>query len=113
VDRRRRHSPDPQKDREERDALYRALAAGELSVGQAVARLRALTRLTQPEFARHRGISLDALRQIETGRGNPTVETLAKVVAVFGLQVGFVPKRRQAETFALAEPGSKARSEPP
>ena len=50
--------------------------------------------LTQPEFAAHRGISVQALRQIESGRGNPTVETLDKIVAVFGLQVGFVPRRR-------------------
>jgi len=53
--------------------------------------MRKLSKLTQPEFAKHRGISTAALRQIESGAGNPTVETLNKVVQVFGLHVGFVP----------------------
>jgi DNA-binding transcriptional regulator YiaG len=75
--------------------MYRRLAAGELTIAEAVKAMRRLSHLTQPEFARHRGISVDALRQIESGRGNPTVETLNKVVSVFGLQVGFVPRPRR------------------
>ncbi len=74
---------------------------GELTVHEAVAAMRKISRLTQPEFAKHRGISVQALRQIENGSGNPTVETLGKIASIFGLQVGFVRKRRPAE-----EPGS-------
>lgn len=44
---------------------------------------------TQPEFAKHRGISVQALRQIESGTGNPTVETLNKIASIFTVQVGF------------------------
>jgi transcriptional regulator with XRE-family HTH domain len=47
------------------------------------------SRLTQPEFTKHRGIGAQALRQIENGSGNPTIETLDKVAAIFGLRVGF------------------------
>ena len=75
----------------QRDAFYKSVSSGELSIGQAVAAMRKISRLTQPEFAAHRGISVQALRQIESGTGNPTVETLNKVCAIFGLQVGFVP----------------------
>ena|SRR6218665_1943688 len=85
---------DRDQEREDRAQLYRDLATGALTLGQAVKRMRRLSRLTQPEFAGHRGISLDALRQIEADKGNPTVETLNKVVGIFGLRVGFVPAPR-------------------
>ena len=75
-----------------RDALYRGLRDGELSLGEAVRQMQRLSGLTQPEFARHRGVSVQALRQVIAGKGNPTVETLNKIAAVFGLQVGFVPR---------------------
>jgi len=89
VDKRRTRR-DPEKERQLRVDLYTALSTGELSVGQAVAAMRRLSRLTQPEFAKHRGISVQALRQIESDTGNPTVETLNKIAAIFGVQVGFV-----------------------
>ena len=85
---------DRAKDREELDTLYRDLAAGTITIGQAIKRMRRISKLTQPEFAAHRGISTAALRQIESDAGNPTVETLNKVVQVFGLQVGFVRRHR-------------------
>jgi DNA-binding XRE family transcriptional regulator len=78
----------------QRDAFYKSVNSGELSVGQAVTAMRKISRLTQPEFATHRGISVQALRQIEADVGNPTLETLNKVCAIFGLQVGFVPRSR-------------------
>jgi DNA-binding XRE family transcriptional regulator len=78
----------------ERQALYAALRDGTMSLPDAVKRLRRLSKLTQPEFAAHRGISVQALRHVESGRGNPTLDTLNKIVEVFGLQVGFVPRRR-------------------
>lgn len=88
---------DPTESLKERQALYAALRDGSLSLPEAVKRLRRLSKLTQPEFAAHRGISVQALRQIESGRGNPTIETLNKIVEVFGLQVGFVPRRRSEQ----------------
>jgi len=60
---------------------------------RAVALPRALAK-----FARHRGISTAALPQILSGRGNPTGDTLNKVVSIFGLEVGLVPKRPRDST---------------
>lgn len=80
---------------ERRQALYRDVASGAITLGQAVHAMRKISRLTQPEFAKHRGISVQALRQIESGTANPTVETLNKVASIFGLQVGFVPIPRK------------------
>jgi DNA-binding XRE family transcriptional regulator len=77
-----------------RQQLYEDVASGAITVGQAVRVMRRISHLTQPEFAKHRGISVQALKQIEQGTGNPTVQTLDKVASVFGLRVGFVPIRR-------------------
>ena len=77
----------------ELDLAYEKVFSGRLTIGQAVALLRKQSGLKQPEFAEHRGISLAALRQIEQGIGNPTVDTLNKVGSIFGVKVGFVPIR--------------------
>lgn len=77
------------------ETLYRDVLSGELSLQEAIRAMQHLSGLTQVQFAQHRGISVQALRKILSGDGNPTVETLNRIVGVFGLQVGFVPKRRQ------------------
>jgi len=46
------------------------------------------------EFAAHRGVSRRVVQDIERGTGNPTVDSLNSVAKLFGLQVGFVPIRR-------------------
>lgn len=84
-------------DIELRESFYKGLVAGEFSLGEAVRRMQKISKLTQPEFAAHRGISVQALRQIQSDEGNPTVETLNKIASVFGLEVGFVPKRRRPD----------------
>ena len=75
-----------------RKQFFELVERGELSFSEGVKSIRKLSKLTQPEFAKHRGISLGSLRQIESGEGNPQVDTLNKVGAIFGLQVGFVKK---------------------
>lgn len=79
------------------EAFFQGIATHGWDVAAAVREMRRLSRLTQPEFARHRGISVQALRQIETGCGNPTLQTLDKIAKVFGLRVGFVPMRPEAK----------------
>lgn len=88
----RRKRVDAQAESALRTAIYGAIAAGDMSVGQAVAAMRRISKLTQPEFAKHRGLSVQSLRAIEADKANPTLETLDKVAGIFGLQVGFVPK---------------------
>ncbi len=85
--------PDHAQARAQLEALHAGLASGQIGLAEAVRRMRHLSGLTQPEFARHRGISVQALRQIESGRGNPTVRTLDAIAQVFGLKTGFVPAR--------------------
>jgi len=76
--------------RQQRDELYAAIEKGELSLQSAVKRMRAITRMTQPEFAAHRGVSVKVIKEIERGVGNPTVNTLNQIAAIFGLEVAFV-----------------------
>jgi DNA-binding XRE family transcriptional regulator len=85
--------PSPTEARAQLDALYVSIANGQTTIADAVRRMRHISGLTQPQFAQHRGISVQALRQIESGRGNPTVGTLDAIAKVFGLKTGFVPDR--------------------
>ena len=107
MDKRLKHR-DREAVRRLRDGLYEGLRSGELSLGEAVRQMQRISGLTQPEFAKHRGVSVQALRQVMAGRGNPTVETLNKIASVFGLEVGFVPRapRQRATTPPSGPPDS-------
>lgn len=76
--------------RQMRDRFAEDIEAGRLDLGEAVKRMRKISGLTQVEFARHRGVSLPTLKGIESGKSNPTVETLERIGSIFGLRVGFV-----------------------
>ncbi len=52
-------------ERELRAAFYEDIKAGKLSIAGAVATMRRISRLTPGDFARHRGIDVDTLEQIE------------------------------------------------
>lgn len=111
MDKRRKRS-DARAESALRTAIYGAIAAGDMSVGQAVAAMRRISRLTQPEFARHRGLSVQSLRAIEADKGNPTLETLDKVAGIFGLQAGFVPKGTQRVSWRDLEEAQSAQQTP-
>lgn len=91
----RRTRVDPDAERALRDAFEADITAHRLSLAAAVKAMRRLSRLTQPEFAKHRGVSLGTLKAIEAGDIDGTkVETLNKIAKIFGLELGFV---RQAK----------------
>lgn len=78
------------------DAFFQKFGEGQFSIQDATKAMRRISRLTQPEFAKHRGISLATLRKIETGNGSANVETLNKIGDIFGLEVGFVKKAKKS-----------------
>ena len=88
----KRRSPDLI--RQMRDRFAEDIEAGRLDLAEAVKRMRKISGLTQAEFARHRGVSLLTLKRIESGKSNPTVETLERIGRIFGLRVGFVRASR-------------------
>ncbi|CAG4902007.1 hypothetical protein R69919_02903 [Paraburkholderia gardini] len=77
-----------------RRAFYERIGRGDMSIPEAMKAMRQMTGLTQAEFAAHRGVSRRVIQDIERGTGNPTVDSLNSVARLFGLQVGFVPVRR-------------------
>lgn len=56
--------------------------------------------VSQADLARLSGLSLHGLSDIETGKGNPTLETLLKLVQVLGLQILLKPTPPAAITNA-------------
>lgn len=111
MDRRRKRT-DADIERQLRADFYAAVLKGGMSIGQAVAAMRRISKLTQPEFAKHRGLSVQSLRLIEADKANPTIDTLEKIASIFGLEVGFVVKSdrnisvRDLEIAAAATVGS-------
>lgn len=48
---------------------------------------RTLLSLTQQELADYTGLGLRTVKEIEAGRGNPSVATLSKIAGVLGLEL--------------------------
>jgi putative transcriptional regulator len=72
------------------------IESGELSLGQAVRRMRLITGKSQKNFAQTIiGISPRVLAEIERGVANPTVETLNKIGRPFGYKVSFVHAKKR------------------
>ena len=82
---------EPEQVREAKEKLYEALAAGQITLGQATRQMRKIVGLTQKEYAEKvLKVYPRVLMDIEKDRGNPTLETLEKIARPFGLKVGFV-----------------------
>mgnify|MGYP003641782707 CR=1 FL=1 len=72
-----------------RQAFYEAIENDELSLGQALKRMRKIAGKTQPEFAKFVDVAPRIITDIERGVANPTIETLNKIGRAFGLVAGF------------------------
>lgn len=48
---------------------------------------RNLLGLTQQDLADYTGLSLRIIKSIESGKGNPSIGTLGKIVEVLGLEI--------------------------
>ena len=73
-------------------SLIKAIESNELSLGEAVRRMRKITGMSQKNYAeRIVGVSTRILAEIERNEGNPTLETLNKIGRPFGYTIGFVP----------------------
>jgi transcriptional regulator with XRE-family HTH domain len=75
--------------------LHSEIVNGEVTIGDAIRRMRKIIGMTQDQYAKQiLKITPRILREIENGQGNPTVETLRKIGKPFGYDVGFVPRKR-------------------
>ncbi|MBX3221078.1 MAG: helix-turn-helix transcriptional regulator [Labilithrix sp.] len=78
-----------------RDELYERIARGDISIADAVKTMRKIAGRSQADYARLVGVSPRILIELERGIGNPTLKTLAKLLAPFDLEVGL--RRRPKE----------------
>ena len=62
------------------------------NLGTIIRKRRALLGLLQPELAAIAGISTRTIQLIERGQGNPSLETLIKMIDPLGLQIDLVLK---------------------
>lgn len=80
------------KDRERRAALrrelYERIDRGDMGLIEAVRSMRKIIAKSQVEYARLVGVSPRILKELERGVGNPTLETLRKILRPFRLDVG-------------------------
>jgi transcriptional regulator with XRE-family HTH domain len=83
-----------QKDKREelRTAFYDRVDKGIVTPQEAVRTLRRISGLTQPKFAARLKVSLVSLKAIERGTGNPTKETLERLLSIGGLTLSVVRK---------------------
>ena len=66
------------------------------SVGNSIKSRRKSLGVTQPSLASLAGVSTNTLYRIEKGLANPSVETLQKIAAILGLEVGLKVKSIEA-----------------
>ncbi|CAM2155913.1 HTH cro/C1-type domain-containing protein [Pararobbsia alpina] len=98
----RRNKPTRDEQNAMRRDFYDRLARNELNLPEAMKAMRKMTGLTQAEFAAHRGVSRRVIQDIESGTGNPTVESLNSIAKMFGLKVGLVSIRRMEPAVTTA-----------
>jgi DNA-binding XRE family transcriptional regulator len=87
--------PSNEKVQELRQELFARVDAGTIAIGEATRLMRKTIGMNRKDYAEKiLKISHDALQAVETGKGNPTLKTLQIVGKPFGLEIGFVRKRR-------------------
>lgn len=58
---------------------------------------REMLRITQEDLAELSGVGLRTLKQFESGKGNPTLQTLQKIGDVMGMEVSLQVKKLRNE----------------
>jgi len=70
-------------------------------VNSAIRKQRELLGLTQTKLSFLSGVSLPTIQLIESGRGNPELETLERLLTALGLETQYVPKKANWEFLVL------------
>ena len=86
--------------------IQRRAAEGRLVFPSAIREMRDALDLTQEEFARTFRMTRQQVVAIESGKANPTVETLRRIMRPFRLTLGIVPApdEPEAETSSRFRP---------
>ena len=63
------------------------IAMNKTDIGKIIRQRRKFLKITQKELSEIVGLGLHSLIDIESGKGNPTIDQLQKVVSAIGLDV--------------------------
>nr|WP_176704685.1 helix-turn-helix transcriptional regulator [Arthrobacter sp.] len=90
--RRKNWGPETVKLSERLGARLEAEVDASLALGRSIAAARETAQLTQPQLATQAGVQQADISRIERGLGNPTRDTLIKLVDALGMQLSLQPK---------------------
>ena len=60
-----------------------------MSLGSTIAKRRKTLGIFQNDLAEMSGVSLATIKNIERGKGNPSLKTVEKILTVLGLELHF------------------------
>lgn len=78
--------------RKRRLELRDKAGSGRLVLPQGIRDMRLAVGQTQEEFAHMLRLTRRQIAEMETGRANPTYETLNRIGKLFGFEIAFVPR---------------------
>ncbi len=70
------------------------------ALGQLLRDRRKLAKITQSDLADLSGLSVHTLSDLESGKGNPTLEVLTKICEVLGLEIQLTPRQPSLPTLS-------------
>lgn len=71
-----------------RDELFARIDRNDIGLVEAIKMMRKIAGRSQVDYAKLVGVSPRILIELERGIGNPTLRTLLKILAPFGLDIG-------------------------
>ena len=100
---------DREQQRANRLALAEAAHRGGLRLPDAVREMRKALGLNQEQFGQILKLTRRQVSELENGEGDPKLSTLNRIGRVFGLSIGFVPKKQSAAKASPKAPAITAR----
>lgn len=58
-----------------------------MDIGKVIKERRALLRISQQDLSDFSGVGISTIKDLERGVGNPSIETLKKILDVVGLEM--------------------------
>ena len=69
-----------------------------MNIKDVIKKRRLVLRITQQDLAELSGVSLRTIKDIESGKANPSLHMLSKIADILGMQVGLTIKDKINET---------------
>lgn len=63
-----------------------------MNTNEVIKRRRGILKITQQDLAELSGVSLRTIKEIESGKANPSFNTLSKIVDILGMEITLTVK---------------------